>query len=92
MWSLYPFISRDIALWVPKGVESSKVQKLIKENVGDLVMQGPELFDKFDKNNQVSYAFRIVFQSFERTLTDNEVNEQMDKVKQAVEKEGWQVR
>jgi|SRR3989338_406889 len=92
MWSLYPFISRDIALWVPAEVSSSKVHKVIKDNAGDLVVRGPELFDEFKKDDKVSYAFRIIFQSYDRTLTDGEVNEQMDKVKQAVEKEGWTVR
>lgn len=92
MWSLYPFISRDIALWVPEDASKDKVEKIIRENTGDLVVKGPELFDEFKKEGKVSYAFRIVFQSYERTLTDSEVNEQMEKVKEAVEKEGWQVR
>lgn len=92
MWSLYPFVTRDIALWVPKDVSKEKVEKVIRENAGDLVVRGPELFDEFKKGTQVSYAFRMVFQSFDRTLTDSEVNGQMEKIKQAVEKEGWQVR
>lgn len=92
MWSLYPFISRDIALWVPEDVAKNKVEKVIKGNAGDLVIRGPELFDEFKKDGKVSYAFRIIFQSYERTLTDSEVNEQMGRVKEAVEKEGWTVR
>lgn len=92
LWSLYPFISRDIAVWVPEGVGKILVENLIKENAGDLVVRGPELFDEFKKDGKVSYAFRIVFQSFDRTLTDAEINEQMDRVVGAVEKQGWQVR
>jgi phenylalanyl-tRNA synthetase beta subunit len=92
MWSLYPFVVRDIALWVPEKVGSSKVHKVLKENAGGLVMRGPELFDEFKKEDKVSYAFRMVFQSYDRTLTDAEVNEQMERVKMAVEKEGWTVR
>ena len=32
MWSLFPFITRDVAVWVPEGVLSSEVLKIIKEN------------------------------------------------------------
>lgn len=92
MWSLYPFVVRDIAVWVPEQVEGSKVHKVIKDNGGELMVRGPELFDEFQKDGKVSYAFRMVFQSYERTLTDAEANEQMNKIKLAVEKEGWQVR
>jgi len=96
-WSMFPFIARDIALWVPQGVESSKVKKniqqVIKENAGDMVVKDPELFDEFTKEDRTSYAFRLVFQSYERTLTDAEVNEVMEKIKQKLEaNKDWQVR
>ncbi len=92
MWSLFPFIARDMAVWVPENVSSEEVMKLIKENTGELVVRGPELFDEFKKDGKVSYAFRTVFQSYDRTLTDTEINAVMDKVKAAVEGQGWQVR
>ncbi|MFZ1019990.1 MAG: hypothetical protein WAN61_03320, partial [Minisyncoccia bacterium] len=62
MWSLFPFIARDVAVWVPEEVESSKVYKVIEENAGEMVVRGPELFDEFKKDGKVSYAFRMVFQ------------------------------
>jgi len=93
MWSLFPFIARDIALWVPEGVKSSEVLPIIKENAGDLVIRGPELFDEFKKDGKISYAFRLVFQSFERTLTDEEINVIMTKIANKIkDKNGWQVR
>ena len=93
MWSLFPFIARDIALWVPNGVESSQVHKVIKENAGDMVVKGPELFDEFKKDDKTSYAFKLVFQSLERTLTDAEVNEVMTQITNKIkDKNGWQVR
>ena len=93
MWSLFPFIARDVAVWVPEGVASEEVQKIIKNNAGDMVIRGPELFDEFKKGDQISYAFRLVFQSFERTLTDQEVNDIMTKITNKIkEKNGWQVR
>jgi phenylalanyl-tRNA synthetase beta chain len=92
MWSLFPFIARDVAVWLPEGVESVEVMKVIKDNAGDLVVRGPELFDEFKKDGKISYAFKIVFQSYDRTLTDAEVNEVMNNIKVKIEEKGWQVR
>ncbi|MBI5139360.1 phenylalanine--tRNA ligase subunit beta [Candidatus Nomurabacteria bacterium] len=91
-WSLFPFIARDVAVWVPEGVESSQVLEIIKESMGDLVVRGPELFDQFKKGDKTSYAFRMVFQSHDRTLTDVEVNEVMQKIHEKLKDNGWEVR
>ena len=93
MWSLFPFISRDIAVWVPEGTSAEEIQKIIKEDMGDMVVRGPELFDEFSKDGKKSYAFRLVFQSFERTLTDAEINEIMAKITNEIKaNSAWQVR
>src|SRR3989344_2420802 len=93
MWSLFPFIARDVAVWVPEGISSEEVGKIIKDNAGDMVIRGPELFDEFKKDGKISYAFRLIFQSYERTLTDAEINEIMTKITNKIKgKEGWQVR
>lgn len=93
MWSLFPFISRDIAVWVPEKTKSEDVEKVIKNNMGKLVIRGPELFDQFKKDGKISYAFKLVFQSYDRTLTDAEINEIMTKITNKIkEKNDWQVR
>jgi phenylalanyl-tRNA synthetase beta subunit len=93
MWSLFPFIARDVSVWVPETVESNQVLKVIKDNAGDLVVRGPELFDEFKKDGKVSYAFRTVFQSSERTLTDSEINSIMEIIAEKIKAhDGWQVR
>ncbi len=92
MWSLFPFVARDIAVWVSEGVESLKVLKVIKENAGELVIKGPDLFDEFSKDGKKSYAFRLIFQSYDRTLTDTEVNEIMANITEKIKTKGWQVR
>jgi len=92
-WSLFPFIARDIAVWVPEEIKSENVAEIIKEDMGDIVIRGPELFDEFKKGDQISYAFRLVFQSYDRTLTDQEVNDIMTKITNKIkEKNGWQAR
>lgn len=98
-WSIYPFISRDIAVWVPNGVESSQVYEVIKENAGELLIKEPYLFDKFTKpasaqggESRTSYAYRLVFQSYDKTLTDAEINPIMEKINTKIASLGWEVR
>lgn len=93
MWSVYPFISRDIAVWVPEKDSSEKILKIIKENGTGLLVKEPYIFDSFSKDGKISYAFRLVFQSYERTLTDSEINEIMAKIDHKIrENSSWQVR
>ena len=89
--STYPAVSRDIALWVSDGVVSSEVEALIAQTAGELCVR-ISLFDSFSKDGRTSYGFRLVFQSFERTLTDVEVNTFMEPVYGAVAGKGWEVR
>lgn len=91
-FSLYPFIVRDVALFVSADTTAESVTKIIKENVGELVVRGPELFDEFSKDGKKSLAFRMVFQSFDRTLSDEEINAVMEKVYTALTSSGWEVR
>ena len=49
-------------------------------------------FDYFEKEGKVSYAFRLVFQSMERTLTDEEVSAVMQKITAMLLAKGYEVR
>ncbi|MCC2631227.1 MAG: phenylalanyl-tRNA synthetase subunit beta, phenylalanyl-tRNA synthetase beta chain [Candidatus Paceibacter sp.] len=95
--SIYPFISRDIAVFVPEGISEAEVLKIITAESGDLLVKF-SLFDIFHKQfpdgtKKTSYAFRLVFQSHERTLTDDEINPIMQRISDNMNsKEGWQVR
>jgi phenylalanyl-tRNA synthetase beta chain len=90
-FSRYPFIVRDIALWTPAETKPEEVLETIRSASGDLLLR-ISLFDQFEKEGKVSYAYRLVFQSFDRTLTDEDANERMESVNHAVEKKGWEVR
>ncbi|MCB9806090.1 phenylalanine--tRNA ligase subunit beta [Candidatus Nomurabacteria bacterium] len=90
-FSQYPFVLRDIAVWVPDNIPTDGLLNLIKEHTGELLVN-TKLFDEYKKDGKVSYAFRLVFQSFEKTLTDDEVNVVMEKVNKALESKGWEVR
>ena len=95
--SLYPYMIRDIAVFTPESTKAEDVFSIIKKEAGEL-MKKNRLFDEFTKtfpdgSKKVSYAYRLVFQSYERTLSDNEVNAIMEKMTQKMNKNnGWQVR
>ncbi len=90
-FSMYPFIVRDIALWIPTSTNVGRTTSYIRENAGELLVR-LDSFDTFEKEGRVSYAFRLVFQSMERTLTDEEVNSIMGGVSEALAKVGYTVR
>lgn len=91
-WSVYPFISRDIAVWVREGVAPEVLIDIYKDFGTELLIKEPYLFDSFTKEGRTSYAYRLVFQSDEKTLTDEEVNPIMDKITEKISSLGWQVR
>ena len=90
-FSQYPFVLRDIALWCPSGTTSEEVLDEIKKHAGELLVNSRQ-FDEFEKDGRVSYAFHLVFQSKEKTLSDEEVNPVMESVSSAVADAGWEVR
>ena len=90
-FSTFPFITRDVALWVGEGIAPEAVQAVIDDAAGDLRVR-TTLVDVFTKEGRTSYAFRLVFQSYEKTLTDVEVNDFMESVYTAVRMKGWEVR
>ncbi len=95
--SSYPFALRDIAVFVPSEISASEILEIIK-NIGGELLVREKLFDVFEKTfedgtKKTSYAFRLVFQSQEKTLSDEEVNLIMDGVTRTLnEKDGWKVR
>jgi phenylalanyl-tRNA synthetase beta chain len=91
-WSAYPFMLRDIAVWVPDGVTSEFVSSVIQSKATDLLVRH-DLFDTFEKDGKVSYAWHLVFQSRERTLTDDEMGTIMSAIADELHThENWEVR
>ena len=89
--SPYPYVLRDIAVWMPEESSSCDLLSVLLENGGGLLVNY-KLFDEYHKEESVSYAFRLVFQSKDKTLSDSEVNVVMDNIYKAVEQKGWQAR
>jgi phenylalanyl-tRNA synthetase beta subunit len=93
--SPYPFISRDIAMWVPASVTWESVSTLCDQVHNPLVAR-IDLFDTFSKEiegvKKTSYAFRLVFQSYDKTLTDDEVNKDMEAYYGLFKEKGYEIR
>ena len=90
-FSRFPSITRDIALWTDAKTEAGEPEKVIRDSAGSLLIR-IDLFDEFKKGDKTSYAFRLVFQSFEKTLTDDEANAAMNAAYEAVKARDWEVR
>jgi phenylalanyl-tRNA synthetase beta chain len=92
-FSQFPFITRDIAIFVDPSVTEMDVKEtIIKSLQSTLVVKGPDIFDSFEKDSKKSLAYRMIFQASDRTLTDAEVASVMDQVYSAVKARGWEVR
>lgn len=73
----YPAVERDLALIVPEDVPAGRILDLIRREGGEL-LQAVKLFDLY-RGEQVppgakSLAYSLTYQSFAKTLTDEEVN------------------
>lgn len=90
-FSRYPFVVRDIAMWVPAGTEPESVIELIRGDEGELLVR-LALFDTFTKGDRTSLAFRLVFQSMEKTLTDEEVSAVMERIHATLRERGFEIR
>ena len=89
--SKYPFVLRDVAMFVPDGSAVFDVEKLLSAHGGDYLRQ-INLFDSFEKDGRKSYAFRLVFQSDTETLDDAVVNRQMEELYGVLRDGGYEVR
>lgn len=85
--SKYPLVERDIAFIIDENIESQSIIDVIKENGGEYV-KFAELFDRYKGSQiaegKVSLAFKIGFQSDDRTLKDEEVKESMSNISKAL--------
>jgi len=76
--SKYPMTYRDISFVIQKDVSLNNYYEMIRDCGGDLV-EVVTLTDKYENAekfgaDKISYTFRIVYRSHERTLTNEEVN------------------
>lgn len=86
----FPTSDRDLAIIVDEDIMVAEIKDLAVKNAGDL-LESFQVFDIYTGSQieagKKSIAFNLKFRSYERTLTDKEVNEKMEKIVQALESE-----
>lgn len=90
-FSAYPYVARDVAFWVEGSADVMTLEKLIRDTAGELLVR-LSLFDEFSKEGKTSYGFRLILQSFEKTLTDGDVVPLMERVYEALRGKGYEIR
>lgn len=77
--SKYPAVVRDISFIVPTSFVPNDYFDMVREVAGDSLVEEVSLIDRYENAekfgaDKVSYAYRIVYRSLERTLTNAEVD------------------
>ena len=87
--SKFPNIKKDVAFVVDKNIISKDIEKVIK-NAGGSLLTDIEVFDVYTGSNvaddKKSIAYSLTFNDSKKTLTDEEVNNLMEKVIENVSK------
>ncbi|MFH1783988.1 MAG: phenylalanine--tRNA ligase subunit beta [bacterium] len=94
--SKYPAVTRDIAFLLESDVSSRDIVELIKKKGGEF-LRDVKLFDVYKgeqvKSGYKSMAYSLVYQSNQRTLTDEEVNKVHAEIADQLQKKlGAQIR
>ena len=81
--SKFPNVKKDVAFIVAKNLESKDIEKVIK-NAGGSLLTDIEVFDVYTGSNvpegKKSIAYSLTFADSKKTLTDEEVNNLLNKV------------
>jgi phenylalanyl-tRNA synthetase beta chain len=86
----FPAVERDLAVVVEEEVEAAALEATIRSAGGEL-LESARAYDEY-RGTQVphgkkSVTFAMVFRSWERTLTDPEVNALMERIRSALTRE-----
>lgn len=89
-YSPFPPSDRDLALYAPVSVSVAELEKVITKGGGKL-LESVTLFDEYRGESvpegQRSLAFRLIYRSPDRTLTDEDIDPVHQKVRAALEKQ-----
>ena len=86
----FPEVRRDIAFIINEDVTCEDIQKVIKNSVKQNIFNGSEIFDIYQgehvEKGFKSVAFRIKMQDENATLTDEIIEQQMQSVREKLQK------
>jgi phenylalanyl-tRNA synthetase alpha chain len=82
--SKFPMSYRDISFVVGKGMALNNYYEMVRDCAGDLVeeVKCTDTYENKEKfgDDKISYTFRIIYRSPERTLTNDEVSAIQEKI------------
>ena len=89
--SKYPEISRDISFIIDKNISLNQYYEIIRD-LGNNLIEEVKLLDEYEDEEKFgkdkkSYTFRIIYQSLERTLTNEEINKIQEEIRKKTEKD-----
>jgi len=86
-FSTFPASDRDIAFFVPTQFSVADIERTIR-TAGGTLLDSIDLFDEYRGQNvpegQRSLAFRLVYRSGDRTLTEDDINPIQQKVRETL--------
>jgi phenylalanyl-tRNA synthetase beta chain len=92
-FSRFPSVKRDISIIVSKDIPFTKIDKIINLFIkNDSILKEYLLFSIYDNEkkigkNNISYSLSLIYQNEEKTLTDQEVNKDMESLLGKLNKE-----
>ena len=91
----FPAVNRDISMVVPKHILAGQIEE-VNEKKGGAYLESYALFDLYEgsqiKEGFKSIAYSIVFRAKDKTLSDAEVTEAMDRILKALDGMGIELR
>lgn len=86
--SKYPSVTKDLAFVMDKNISSSEIENVIKRSAGKN-LRYIDVFDVYTGNNIESHlksiAYTLTFNDSTKTLTDEEINNTLNKIIESVE-------
>ena len=81
--SKYPTVKKDLSIIVDSKIESAEIAKMIKKSAGSLLIES-KVFDEYKGKgielSKKSLAYSLTFGTNDRTLTDEEINQVLEKI------------
>jgi len=89
--SKYPETSRDISFVIDKNINLNNYYEIVRDFAENLIEE-VKLIDEFEDDTKFgkdkkSYTFRIVYRSPERTLTNEEINNIQEEIRQKTQQD-----
>jgi len=88
--SRFPAVTRDIAFVVPRDIAAQRAEGVVRQRAGD-DLECLSLFDAYEgpplPEGHRNLAFSLTFRRADRTLTDEEVDAAMDRIRASLKEE-----